>query len=601
MPNRRRISLKSTDISAISGNMRLPQKAHVFWTIEGRARNCSDRKTKATEGSIVENFWVRAFRPNGAVSALAALIISIAIMALPCAARADADRRVALVIGNGAYKAAPALDNPPVDAKAVAAKLKGLGFEVVEGYDLNMAQMRDAVANFSAALPDAKAAVVYYAGHGVSVDEENYLLPTDIVLKNPTDLDLGAISVSLLLRQMKREERSNILILDACRDNPFAAELARSKSRSVVAERGFSRIADKLASGTLISFATDPGATAQDGPAGEHSPFTKALLDHLEDPGVTVGTMMERVGSEVSTLTNKKQTPWVSSSLTGEFMLKPAAAPEKVEVSRRSVDVAPQYAPEPGSRAEENLLWQSAQQSNLAADYQAYLDAYPSGVFAKMARNRVASLGAAAAPPAITVARIDPRAISVEPTTPALKAEPPPPVKSESPPAIQSETAAPFKAEVGTIDLERSLNLNTADRKELQQRLTTIGFDAGSPNGEFGDRTRLAIADWQRKNKVAPTGWLGPLQLAAIKAASEAPYQSLLDAQSKMRVPPPPVVAAPFRPPVQAARKPPQLRPVVQRQQHNPTTSGRSDVTTASPPVENPSPQSWYDSHTMHF
>ena len=108
----------------------------------------------------------------------------------------------------------------------------------MDGYDLDIDQMRSKVSEFSAALSDSKSAVIYYAGHGISVDEENYLVPTDIVLKSPTDLDLNAISVSLLLKQMKRDDRVNIVILDACRDNPFAAVLARQKTRALVVERG---------------------------------------------------------------------------------------------------------------------------------------------------------------------------------------------------------------------------------------------------------------------------------------------------------------------------------------------------------------------------
>ena len=244
------------------------------------------------------------------------------------------------MIGNGDYKTAPRLDNPPIDAKAVAASLKRLGFQVVEGYDLSMAQMRASVAEFSAALPDAKAAIVYYAGHGVSVDEENCILPTDIVLKSPTDLDLGAISISLLLKQMKREERVNVVILDACRDNPFAADLAHSRSRSVVGERGLSRVEGDLARGTLIAFASDPKSTALDGRPGEHSPFTRALIDHLEDPGVPIDTVMNRVRSEVWETTNNRQLPWVNTSIIGEFSLNPRATSGGARQSSRRGEFA---------------------------------------------------------------------------------------------------------------------------------------------------------------------------------------------------------------------------------------------------------------------
>ena len=181
------------------------------------------------------------------------------------AAMQPTEKRVALVIGNGAYQSAIRLDNAVFDARAVAESFRKLGFQVVDGYDLDIDQMRAKVSEFSAALSDSKSAVIYYAGHGIAVDEENYLIPTDIVLKSPTDLDLNAISVSLLLKQMKRDDRVNIVILDACRDNPFAATLARAKTRALVVERGLTRIDGDLARGTLIAFASDPKSTALDG------------------------------------------------------------------------------------------------------------------------------------------------------------------------------------------------------------------------------------------------------------------------------------------------------------------------------------------------
>ena len=136
----------------------------------------------------------------------AGLAIGSAMFAAPGTAQADPEKRIALVIGNGDYKIAPHLDNPPNDARAIAETLRKLGFEVVDGYDLDFYHMRKAVSNFSAALPDAKSAVLYYAGHGVSVDGEDFLLPVDIDLTSPGDLDFGAISVQAVIKQMTRED-----------------------------------------------------------------------------------------------------------------------------------------------------------------------------------------------------------------------------------------------------------------------------------------------------------------------------------------------------------------------------------------------------------
>jgi peptidoglycan hydrolase-like protein with peptidoglycan-binding domain len=461
----------------------------------------------------------------GALALLAALVVCAALIEWPRAASADTDKRVALVIGNGDYKAATRLDNPSTDARAVAASLKRLGFEVIEGYDLTMAQMRGAVAEFSAALPDAKAALVYYAGHGVSVDDENYILPTDIVLKNPTDLDLGAISVSLLLKQMKREDRVIVVILDACRDNPFAADLARSKSRSVVGERGLSRVEGDLARGTLIAFASDPKSVALDGRPGEHSPFTKALIDHLEDPDVPIDTVMNRVRSEVWEITKNKQLPWVNTSIIGEFSLNSQSAPIVYPGGAVNAPAQNLAAVAPDKLTQENLLWESAQHSNLTADYQAYLDAYPTGFYAQMARNRIASLSNALSSPTAPIVPPNPTGVSLP----------------------------DLKSEVGTMEMEKSLNLTAADRKELQQRLTALQLDAGPATGAFDDKTRAAILDWQKKQELSPTGWLGPLQLAALKAESETSYRRLLAVRPM--IPARPVALAP-RPTMQTMRKP---------------------------------------------
>ena len=308
-----------------------------------------------------------------------------------------ADKRVALVIGNGSYQTAIRLDNAVFDAKAVAELFRKLGFQVVDGYDLDINAMRSKVSEFSSALADLNSAVIYYAGHGISVDEENYLIPTDIVLKSPTDLDLNAISVSLLLKQMKRDDRVNIVILDACRDNPFAASLARAKTRALVVERGLTRIDGDLARGTLIAFASDPKSTALDGQTGAHSPFTQAFLSHLFDPGVTIDTVMTRVRNDVWETTGHRQLPWVNTSLIGEYLLNPHPAPDpSAEIAKPAPATS---GPGPDARqAQENLMWESAQHSNLSADYQAYLSAFPSGVFAQMAKNRIASMEDAPAP-----------------------------------------------------------------------------------------------------------------------------------------------------------------------------------------------------------
>ena len=432
---------------------------------------------------------------------LAAIAFSFAASASLAGVSVD-QKRVALVIGNGAYRNAVRLDNAVFDARAVADGFRKLGFQVVDGYDLDIDEMREKVSEFSAALAGAQSAVIYYAGHGVSVDEENYLIPTDIVLKSPTDLDLNAISVSLLLKEMKREDRVNIVILDACRDNPFAAALAKQKTRSLVVERGLSPIDGDLARGTLIAFASDPKSTALDGQTGQHSPFTAAFLDHLFDPGVTIDTVMSRVRNEVWEKTGHHQLPWVNTSLIGEYELNPHSPPASTVAA-----AGPAVTAVDARQSEENLLWESAEHSDLPADYKAYLSAFPNGVFAQMAKNRIASTESArTATPAAA-----PQALAMT--------EPGAPAGNE------------LKDNVGTVDTERALNLSQAGEKEVQERLTVIDLYKGPATGVLDDATRSALAEWQKKRGYAPTSFLDSAELAALRADSETEYQKLLAAE----------------------------------------------------------------------
>jgi uncharacterized caspase-like protein len=403
------------------------------------------------------------------------------------------EKRVALVIGNGAYQHAPKLDNATFDARAIADAFRKLGFQVVDGYDLDVEQMRAKISQFSEELPDARSAVIYYAGHGISVDDENYLIPTDIVLKSPTDLDFGAISVSLVLKQMKREDRVNIVVLDACRDNPFAAALAKNKTRAIVGERGLSRIDGDLARGTLIAFASDPKSTALDGPPGQHSPFTGAFLNHVFDPDASIDVVMSRVRTEVWEKTHHGQLPWVNTSLIGDYALnpQPEAQPAREAAAGAAIAALPATA-SANQQTQEDLLWESAQHSNLRPDYQAYLDTFPNGIFAQMAKNRIAIL--------------------------------------ESPATAPSEKD--WRSEIGTAESEKALDLTPADQKEIQLRMTALDVYQGPATGALDSLTRLALSAWQKQRGVAQTSFLGPMQLAALRTESEDAYQKLLAAQS---------------------------------------------------------------------
>ncbi|MFA6032041.1 MAG: caspase family protein [Myxococcota bacterium] len=460
--------------------------------------------------NTVVAFWLSALRAR--VVVIGALLC-LAGLALPAAAAAAPDRRVALVIGNGAYTSVTQLPNPPRDAKAMSASLKRLGFEVVEGYDLKMDEMTSLVRDFAQKLDGSKAGVVYYAGHGIAVGDENYLLPVDISLRSEADLDFKAVNVQLILRQMQRDERVNIVILDACRDNPFVAQLA-GKSRSVT--RGLSSIETQSASGILIAFATDPRAVALDGEKDGNSPFTAALLRHIETPDVSITTVMDRVRADVWESTNKKQKPWTNSSIIGEFKMNPSLKLASVDATTAAAGAAAISAagaaavaaapPVQGlDRSQIDVkMWEAAERGNSAGDYKAYLESFPTGQFAVFAKNRIAKLE-------------EPAAV---PTGGAGNAA------GASRLAVATDEA--LKAEIGSQQTEAALKLPIRDRKELLARLRAGGFKTGPGKGDFGPTQRRAITDWQKSREIPATGFLTAAQVQALRLQTEAAYQRSL-------------------------------------------------------------------------
>ncbi|WP_246677565.1 caspase domain-containing protein [Mesorhizobium sp. B2-3-12] len=233
---------------------------------------------------------------------------------------ATAERRVALVLGNSQYQHAAPLANPARDAKAMVERLQNLGFEVVSGFDLTKQQTQATVAQFAKQVRGADVALFFYAGHGLQVSGNNYLLPVDAALEDETSLDFEAVSVDFIMRQMSRETSIRLVFLDACRDNPLADVLAKTAgvkgASSGLAEIGI----EDGGAGTLVAFAASPNQLAYDG-SGDHSPFTTALLQHIGESNVSITEAMNRVTSDVFKATAGKQRPWTNVSLTTEVVL----------------------------------------------------------------------------------------------------------------------------------------------------------------------------------------------------------------------------------------------------------------------------------------
>ena len=237
-----------------------------------------------------------------------------------------ADRRVALVIGNSAYKYVPKLTNPANDAAAVVNLLRTAGFDVVESKrDLNISDMKRTVRDFTDMTKDADIAVVYYAGHGIEVDGTNYMIPVDAELARDIDVEDEAVSLDRIVRVLDPVKRLRLVILDACRDNPFGRTMKRSiGTRSI--GRGLAKI-EVQGSDTLIAFAAKAGSTASDGD-GKNSPFATALVSNLGTPGLDLRLAFGRVRDDVLKATGNRQEPFVYGSLGGSTVsLVPAARP----------------------------------------------------------------------------------------------------------------------------------------------------------------------------------------------------------------------------------------------------------------------------------
>lgn len=283
-------------------------------------------------------------------------------------ATAASGKRLALIIGNANYREAP-LKNPINDARALAAKLRQLGFEVMLGENLQQREMTRLITSFGEKLAGKSVGMFYYAGHGMQVKGRNYLLPVDAQITSEASARSESIDLEQVLEHLSNSGTPfNLVILDACRNNPFERRFRGSSG-------GLAQV--DAPKGTLIAFATAPGKVALDG-EGRNSTYTTALLKNLAEPGISVESMFKRVRGEVAQVTNDQQIPWESSSLTGDFYF--VAMPASGREERKAGET-------------ELLFWQSIKDSNDAADFSAYLKKYPNGQFADIARNRLKKLG----------------------------------------------------------------------------------------------------------------------------------------------------------------------------------------------------------------
>lgn len=300
----------------------------------------------------------------------------IAALALGCS-QASAEKRVALVIGNGAYAHKAELANPPHDAEDVAAALKRTDFEVIMATNLGQTDMQDAVIRFSRAAKNADVAIFYYSGHAMQFNGVNYLMPVDAKLDDEADLKRFA-RVDDIMNDLQQAKNLRILVLDSCRDNPFTESLKRS-ARGLSLRQGLSKVDAPL--GTIVSFSTQAGQTADDG-QGRNSPYSAAFVKHIEQPK-EIGEVFRDISADVYATSSKTQLPELSLSIVGKFYLN---GPVSITVTAPA-----QAAPgDPCSSAETH--WKAAEAIGTAAAYEDHLARFPACTFASLAKARIDGL-----------------------------------------------------------------------------------------------------------------------------------------------------------------------------------------------------------------
>ncbi len=383
--------------------------------------------------------------------------------------QAIAEKRVALVIGNSAYQHAVQLANPKNDSSDMTAKLENLGFQVVSDQDLDLAGMRRTIRNFLEKIDGADMALFFYAGHGLQVNGNNYLIPVDAQLSGYNDLDFEALPMDLILSAMERSTKVNLVFLDACRDNPFAEKLSRSMgTRSGTVGRGLARLGSGV--GSLISFATQPGNVAMDG-AGRNSPFTTALLAHLGTPGQDITRDLIDVRRDVLAATQGKQVPWENSSLTGEVVLRPIGTDES-----KTEAVPTQQSTSPDN-AVELAYWATIKDSTDKSFFEAYLQQFPMGAFAALARLKISTIDKRIAEQQLAQPLETERAAESADETEATEV-----VRLEQPdPLAQSPAGNPDSGELALA---------------TQTELARIGCLAGQADGKWGRGSRKALQDF---------------------------------------------------------------------------------------------------------
>jgi hypothetical protein len=434
----------------------------------------------------LDSGFVRRKLSLAAVAALAAVLGFI----MP----ASAQNKVALVIGNGAYQNVPELPNPPHDAADVAAAFQRLGFSVQLVTDARYEVMRLALLKFSEKARTAEMAVVFFAGHGMEINGENWLVPTDAELKSDLDVDQEAISLHAVMLMVSAASKLGLVILDACRNNPFLSKMKRTLATRGL-DRGLSRV--EPTDNVLVAYSARDGTTADDG-GRRNSPFTTALLKYLEVPGLEINFLFRDVRDDVIASTHGEQEPFVYGSLSKEaiyFIAPPAATP--------------------ASTAPDVITWSVLKETTDESALKRFAAQYPDSPLRKDAEARIAELEAAhAAKPSSPSPEEIAWNIVKDSTDPDelrrfIKQFPDGGRRAEAEQKVAALSGAAAKATGADASDPHSLALS------LQFELKRVGCFNGAMNGEFDAATRAAERSFAKLASIKmPEG----LSLDAIQA-----------------------------------------------------------------------------------
>lgn len=397
---------------------------------------------------------------------------------------AAAQKRVALVIGNSDYVNVRPLANPANDARAIAALFRAANFDMVEASNnLGGIEMRRVFRDFAEKARGADVAVVYYAGHGIEFDGTNYLLPIDTALKRDLDVEDEAISLDRVVRTLEPAKRLRLIILDACRDNPFVRTVRRtSETRSI--GRGLAKV-EPMSSDTLIAYAAKAGSTAADGD-GQHSPFTVALLKNLTTPGLDLRIALGRVRDDVMEATKSQQEPFVYGSLGGSTV---SLLPE-VKTAAPAAVVTPPLPSTVDSRADIRRDYELALQVGTKEIWDAFLAQHGSGFYADLARGQRAKLLA------------EETRLATARTAPA--APPPTPAPATPTPAAPPAAAAPAATSVAALsppassESVRSIPDPADTNRRMLAELQRLGCYEGSLDVPWGQGSRRAVEQFNK-------------------------------------------------------------------------------------------------------